>query len=139
MTRQMPDDPGTNLASGCYGEEANLHQNYIDCGRRNSGSIIAAYSGVSVVRVETKSLISAPTGVLWQIMMEVDKYPQWYSAILEASGITSAGGQIEVPRKGNGRVHDAIVVYRHCCRVCAPAKARLDRWDVSDFDGPTFF
>jgi CBS domain containing-hemolysin-like protein len=37
----------------------------------------AAYSEISVVRVEAKSIISAPTNVLWQIMTEVDKYPQW--------------------------------------------------------------
>ena len=46
----------------------------------------AAYSEISVVRVEAKSIISAPTSVLWQIMTEVDKYPQWYSVMLEVSG-----------------------------------------------------
>lgn len=71
--------------------------------------------------------------------MEVDKYPQWYSVMLEASGTPRAGGQITVSREGDGRVNKAIIIYRHGCRVCARAKARLDRWNVSDFDGPTFF
>lgn len=39
-----------------------------------------------MVRVETKSIITALTSVLWEIMIQVDKYPQWYSAMLEASG-----------------------------------------------------
>ena len=33
--------------------------------------------------------------VLWQIMMEVDKYPQWYSAMLEASGTPRLGARLK--------------------------------------------
>jgi hypothetical protein len=40
-----------------------------------------------MVRVEARSIIAAPANALWQIMMRVDKYPQWYSAMLEASGV----------------------------------------------------
>lgn len=54
----------------------------------------AAYSEISVVRVEAKSIISAPTSVLWQIMMEVDKYPQWYSVMLEAGGTPRLGAKL---------------------------------------------
>jgi hypothetical protein len=57
---------------------------------------IAAYSEIFVVRVETKSIISAPTSVLWEIMMEVDKYPQWYSVMLEASGTPRLGANLEL-------------------------------------------
>lgn len=53
----------------------------------------AAYSELSV-RVEAKSIISAPTRVLWQIMMEVDNYPQWYSVMLEASGTPRLGAKL---------------------------------------------
>lgn len=54
----------------------------------------AAYSEISVVRVEAKSIISAPTSVLWQIMMEVDKYPRWYSVMLEAGGTPRLGAKL---------------------------------------------
>ena len=54
----------------------------------------AAYSEISVVRVEAKSIVSAPTSVLWKIMMEVDKYPQWYSVMLEASGTPRLGAKL---------------------------------------------
>lgn len=47
-----------------------------------------------MVRVEAKSIISAPTSVLWQIMMEVDKYPQWYSVMLEAGGTPRLGAKL---------------------------------------------
>lgn len=57
-----------------------------------------------MVGVEAKSIISAPTSVLWQIMMEVGKYPQWYSVMLEAGA--SARSQIEVSREGDGRVNE---------------------------------
>ena len=52
---------------------------------------------------------------------------------------TAAGGQIEVPSEGDGRVTQAIVVYRYCCRVRARAEACLDRWGISNFNGLTFF
>jgi hypothetical protein len=48
-----------------------------------------------MVRVEAKSIISAPADALWQIMMEVDKYPQWYSAMLEASGRPRLGAKLK--------------------------------------------
>ena len=48
-----------------------------------------------MVRVEAKSTISAPASVLWQIMMEVDKYPQWYSVMLEASGTPRLGARLK--------------------------------------------
>jgi len=54
----------------------------------------AAYSEISVVRVEAKSIVSAPTSVLWQIMMEVDKYPHWYSVMLEAGGTPRLGAKL---------------------------------------------
>jgi len=54
----------------------------------------AAYLEISVVRVEAKSIISAPTSVLWQIMMEVDKYSQWYSVMLEAGGTPRLGAKL---------------------------------------------
>lgn len=44
--------------------------------------------------MEAKSIISAPTSVLWQIMMEVDKYPQWYSVMLEAGGTPRLGAKL---------------------------------------------
>jgi len=56
---------------------------------------IAAYSEFSMVRVEAMSTISAPASVLWQIMMEVDKYPQWYSVMLEASGTPQLGAKLK--------------------------------------------
>ena len=48
-----------------------------------------------MVRLEAKSTISAPAGVLWQIMMEVEKYPQWYSVMLEASGTPRLGAKLK--------------------------------------------
>ena len=48
-----------------------------------------------MVCVEAKSTISAPASVLWQIMMEVDKYPQWYSVMLEASGTPRLGARLK--------------------------------------------
>jgi hypothetical protein len=48
-----------------------------------------------MVRVEAKSTISAPASVLWQIMMEVEKYPQWYSVMLEASGTPRLGAKLK--------------------------------------------
>ena len=56
---------------------------------------IAAYSEISVVHVEARSTISAPASVLWQIMMEVDKYPQWYSVMLDASGTPRLGAKLK--------------------------------------------
>jgi hypothetical protein len=56
---------------------------------------IAAYSEFSMVRVEAESTISAPAGVLWQIMMEVEKYPQWYSVMLEANGTPRLGAKLK--------------------------------------------
>lgn len=47
-----------------------------------------------MVRVEAKSIISAPTSVLWQIMMEVGKYPQWFSVMLEAGGTPRLGAKL---------------------------------------------
>ena len=47
-----------------------------------------------MVRVETNLTISVPASVLWQIMMEVDKYPQWYSVKLEASGTPRLGARL---------------------------------------------
>ena len=44
---------------------------------------------------EAKSTISAPAGVLWQIMMEVEKYPQGYSVMLEASGTPRLGAKLK--------------------------------------------
>jgi hypothetical protein len=46
------------------------------------------------VRVEAKSIVSAPTSVLWKIMMEVDKYPHWYSVMLEAGGTPRLGAKL---------------------------------------------
>lgn len=51
-----------------------------------------AYSEIAMVRVEARSTVSATASVLWKIMMEVDKYPEWYSAMLEASGTPRLGG-----------------------------------------------
>ena len=56
---------------------------------------IAAFSEMSVVRVETKSIIPASASVLWQIIMEVDKYPQWYTVMLEASGSPRLGAKLK--------------------------------------------
>jgi hypothetical protein len=48
-----------------------------------------------MVRVEARSIISAPASALWQIMMEVDQYPQWYSAMVEASGTPRLGAKLK--------------------------------------------
>ena len=76
-----------------WDEHGNLRRNHTDCGVGILVASFAAYSEISVVRVEAKSIISAPTSVLWKIMMEVDKYPQWYSVMLEASGTPRLGAK----------------------------------------------
>ena len=92
-----------------------------------------------MVRVETKSTISAPASVLWQIIMEVDKYPQWYSVMLEANGTRRLGARLKFRVKAMDGSPRQFVVRRDRGRVCARATARLDGRDVADFGGSTLF
>lgn len=120
-------------------EQGNLRRNHTDCGRRTSGSIICRIfedlrgpcrSKVDYFGTHQRSLANHDGGRQISTMVQRHAGGRRYA---------SARSQIEVSREGDGRVNEAIVVYRDCCRVCARTKARLDRWDVSDFDGPTFF
>ena len=87
----------------------------------------------NAIVVSEKVDIAAPASIVWQILIDLEKYPEWNPFCVECTSTLEMGAPVNMKLKSY--VNAGPEYFDNCEYVCAFEPEKLLSWELPHYDG----